>query len=591
MLLALGLLSAAMALACAGGSAAGSHSEASASTVVFHPCAEGGCEARDVGAIDLLSSGVGGGAAADPVEPSSLEEVLEQGLALAEASPVQLAVRGRTNAGSVRCGWRGVARTPQQREDAIRFWLDLDATAALPSPAEVQRRFTAELDRLGPAYPETVRANFRAIAQGGLSTEYLFLACYADYTVQEYLLGSGPSGTTPLSVSYDRQGEARSYDLYTRAHGAGEFGDEALMAEGEYEAYLSQLALDVETLLSIILEGRESVVFLAPMGAHNAIAVEAWQAVVQWDLQTDENDVVHAVRYGVPASDPESTQTLTNLRSRITTATTPPAPTPGSTPVPGPTRIPNASGLTQYYRDIGAYGDITPDDGETTTFTPAQPPPVPICASGTAVTNPGTNRGLVHDCEALLEAKDTLRGTASLDWSTGSAISSWEGVTTGGTPSRVTKMELGNESLSGSIPPALGTLFELTYLDLSSNSLTGDIPPELGWLHNLIRRLLDNNDLSREIPPELGGLSSLRWLAPDNNDLSGEIPAELSSLSFLTELSLGRNDLSGEIPAELGGLSFLTELSLDNDLSGCVPGSLEDQLDLSNSDLGDLPFC
>ena len=45
-----------------------------------------------------------------------------------------------------------------------------------------------------------------------------------------------------------------------------------------------------------------------------------------------------------------------------------------------------SSGLTQYYRDIGAYGDITPDDGETTPFTPSQPPPVyaPAPASLTA---------------------------------------------------------------------------------------------------------------------------------------------------------------------------------------------------------------
>ena len=33
-------------------------------------------------------------------------------------------------------------------------------------------------------------------------------------------------------------------------------------------------------------------------------------------------------------------------------------------------RIANVSGLTQYYRTIGAYWDITPDDGETTIFTP-----------------------------------------------------------------------------------------------------------------------------------------------------------------------------------------------------------------------------
>ena len=48
---------------------------------------------------------------------------------------------------------------------------------------------------------------------------------------------------------------------------------------------------------------------------------------------------------------------------------------------------------------------------------------------------------------------------------------------------------------------------------------------------------------------------------------------------------LSINFLSGEIPAELGSLSSLGDLYLyGNDLSGCVPGSLEDQLS-SSSDL------
>ncbi len=49
----------------------------------------------------------------------------------------------------------------------------------------------------------------------------------------------------------------------------------------------------------------------------------------------------------------------------------------------------------------------------------------------------------------------------------------------------------------------------------------------------------------------------------------------------------------GEIPAELGSLSNLNSLSLrDNDLSGCVPSSLEDQLLVFRaSDLGGLPYC
>ena len=95
-----------------------------------------------------------------------------------------------------------------------------------------------------------------------------------------------------LTVAYDRMGEARSYGLYREAHGMGDFGDELLLSRGEYEAYLSQIASEVELLLGLILEGRESVVFLAPMGAHNAIAVEAWQTVAQWDLHPGVADSV-----------------------------------------------------------------------------------------------------------------------------------------------------------------------------------------------------------------------------------------------------------------------------------------------------------
>ena len=127
-------------------------------------------------------------------------------------------------------------------------------------------------------------------------------------------------------------------------------------------------------------------------------------------------------------------------------------------------------------------------------------------------------------------------------------------------------------------------------LYLGDNGLTGEIPPELGSLSNLTALYLDTNALSGEIPPELGSLSNLTDLSLRNNALSGAIPAELGSLSNLAELDLRNNALSGAIPAELGSLSNLTNLRLlSNDLSGCVPSSLEDQF--TYSDLGDLSFC
>ncbi len=461
----------------------------------------------DIGAFDLFSGGPGGSAADGDVDVASVEDVLEKGLRLAEVSPVHIAFRGTADTSSVRCAWRGVARTPEQREAAIRFWLDLDDDHPLPSPADAERRFIAELDRINAVYPATLVSNFRAIARGGLSTDYVFLTCYADYTVREYLLGSGPTGTTKLSVTYDRMGEARSYDLYRLAHEAGEFGSEALMTEAEYADWRSQVVFDVELALSIILEGRESVVFLAPMGAHNAIAIEAWQVVAQWDLQTDEDDTVNAVRFGAPQGDSEHTQTLANLKSRITTATT-----ATSTSATMPTRITNASGLTQYYRDIGASGDITRDDGDPATFTPAQPPPIPTCLGSAAVADPRLHPGLVRDCTILLDSMDTLRGTAALDWSAATTTATWEGITLDASSTRVTALELDAEELDGTIPLALGGLSALTTLDLSGNRLTGEIPAELGRLWSLEELRLSGNRLTGCIPIALEDVAT--------NDLS-----------------------------------------------------------------------
>ncbi len=124
----------------------------------------------------------------------TVEELLEQGLYAAGVSPVHLAVRGTAGADTVRCGRRGIARTAAQREGAIRYWLQLAADEAIPSVAYLEAVFAATLNTLNPEYRETAKSNFRAIARGGLSEDYLFLTCFADYAVSNYLLGTG---TTP----------------------------------------------------------------------------------------------------------------------------------------------------------------------------------------------------------------------------------------------------------------------------------------------------------------------------------------------------------------------------------------------------------
>ena len=107
------------------------------------PCSGHGapCAPRDLGAFDLFGAippftPTPGVAFSSPEAPS-VEEVLEQGLRLAGSSPVHLAFRGTATASSVRCEWRGVARTAAQREATIRSWLGLDEALPLPGPADI----------------------------------------------------------------------------------------------------------------------------------------------------------------------------------------------------------------------------------------------------------------------------------------------------------------------------------------------------------------------------------------------------------------------------------------------------------------------
>ena len=201
--------------------------------------------------------------------------------------------------------------------------------------------------------------------------------------------------------------------------------------------------------------------------------------------------------------------------------------------------------------------------------------PAVTCLTGGAVADTANNPGLAADCEVLLAAKDTLAGSATLDWSVSVPIDQWEGVTVGGTGRRVTGLNLGDKGLTGRIPAELGSLIYLENLFLTRNELTGIIPPGLGQLTNLGVLALGANQLTGPIPAELGSLASLEGLSLWGNQLAGPIPAELGSLASLEGLYLSGNQLTGPIPPELGSLVNLEELYLShNQLTGPVPAWL-----------------
>ena len=209
-----------------------------------------------------------------------------------------------------------------------------------------------------------------------------------------------------------------------------------------------------------------------------------------------------------------------------------------------------------------------------------------------AVCAPLTDRDILVK---VYNATGGLNWTHGENWMSEVPLANWYGVSVD-QDGRVGELSLGNNNLTGQIPPELGSLANLTLLALGGNHLTGPIPArlgnlaevtefhlqgnalsgpipgQLGRLSRVERMLLWGNDLTGPIPPELGNLSNAKILSFSDNELSGPIPSELGNLGSVTYLALDGNDLSGSLPPELGNLTTVEELHLDyNHLEGPVP--------------------
>ncbi len=188
--------------------------------------------------------------------------------------------------------------------------------------------------------------------------------------------------------------------------------------------------------------------------------------------------------------------------------------------------------------------------------------------------------------EALYDATGGEGWTDSTNWKTSGPLDEWYGVTTDA-DGRVSRLDLGGNGLTGSIPVDLESLANLRRLELFSNNLTGPIPSELGSLASLETLDLGGNELTGPIPAELGSLVNLETLDLGGNALTGPIPVELGGLANLQRLELFSNDLAGPIPAELGSLVNLETLDLGgNALTGSIPSELRSLANLERLSLG-----
>ncbi len=173
-----------------------------------------------------------------------------------------------------------------------------------------------------------------------------------------------------------------------------------------------------------------------------------------------------------------------------------------------------------------------------------------------------------HDREALEALYRATGGddwTDNTNWLTDAPLSDWAGVGTDES-GRVQYLELGNNSLNGTIPASIGQLDRLFILDLRRNSLQGPIPPELGQLKRLRDLVLSHTGLSGALPPEMGDMTGLRYLAISSTDLSGPLPDTFARLA-LTNFYFSRTRLC--VPVSLH--AWLALLEETDERVPCVP--------------------
>ncbi|MDM8559010.1 hypothetical protein [Candidatus Parabeggiatoa sp. HSG14] len=216
------------------------------------------------------------------------------------------------------------------------------------------------------------------------------------------------------------------------------------------------------------------------------------------------------------------------------------------------------------------------------------------------------------ECNALVHFYNSTDGQNWKDntgWNVTKAACSWKGVSC--SDGYVTKIELNDNKLKGSIPKSIGKLGKLTFLslrrnqlggpipksigklgkltslDLGGNKLGGSIPESIGNLGKLIRLDLGSNKLDGPIPESIGNLGGVTYLSLNNNKLGGPIPESIGNLSNLRWLYLSNNKLGGSIPESIGNLGKLTYLSLyNNKLGGPIPKSLANLNNLGKSTSG-----
>ncbi|XP_059668241.1 LRR receptor-like serine/threonine-protein kinase GHR1 [Cornus florida] len=137
---------------------------------------------------------------------------------------------------------------------------------------------------------------------------------------------------------------------------------------------------------------------------------------------------------------------------------------------------------------------------------------------------------------------------------------------------KLVKLSMSNNSLTGKVPNNVGGLKSLEYLDISDNLFISSLPSDIGKLRSLQNLSLAGNNFSGFIPESISGLASLQSLDLSRNSFSGLLPSSLTKLTSLVFLNLSLNAFTKKIPK---GFELMTNLEVLDLHGNMLDGNLD----------------
>lgn len=129
-----------------------------------------------------------------------------------------------------------------------------------------------------------------------------------------------------------------------------------------------------------------------------------------------------------------------------------------------------------------------------------------------------------------------------------------------------------NCQLTGTVPMAFAPT--LTHYEFHGNNLVGGFPPELCDFPELEYLSLAFNDIGGKIPAPVGSMNRLEALDLRACGLTGTIP-DFKSMKSLASVDLAENSLGGSLLTEIGLLRTLTEFVVySNQITGSLPSEI-----------------